>query len=286
MKINFLKWNERVQAFVVIAFGITGAAFMMISSLKVEWTGVGESIALSLFVAFVLDLLGTTVINRTEKMRADFGTAPSTFEKASLGINVIRFILGVAFYVAIVVAMGYFLMNDPRPLHITSIFLAQAATFLVYFLILRRFLWIILRKIGPTLQPPSSKFRARYTLTNQGILLDLGIVNLSDRDQPSVVELPFSDLQEIQVMTYGEVEQYMRFKAGLSFTDRVRMQAQSVTDMMKYLKKEVARPRYYLHGGTQGKTLVLKGNELLYVVSVANENCDDLLSAFAEYRKN
>lgn len=116
-----------------------------------------------------------------------------------------------------------------------------------------------------------------YTLENDGISLDLKIINLGDRNKKYVVKIFFKELTEIKELSYIETQALIEYKIGPD----LGLVAASAKDQYDYLKNTIPKPRYYIYGPSSGvKTLLLRGDDIFYLISVGNQDTDKLIAGF------
>ncbi len=130
-----------------------------------------------------------------------------------------------------------------------------------------------------------------FTLEGNVIVLDLkrkrarpgeqrGFISVGS--EPCIVRIAFDELDEVRAMSYVEAQSYVQYEIGPD----VQLALKNTTELYRYIAGQVERPTYYGHWGAVGTTLALRGPALFYLVSVANENVDELLAAFSTYKQS
>ncbi len=184
--------------------------------------------------------------------------------------------------ILITIFLYYFLRKFiSEPINFSSEFYIQLITYLAYFLILRRPLsWL-----GKAIIKSANKMLPYYTLQEDGILLNLNMRDITNLRNPNkyIVKINFDELDEIRVLSYIEAQSFQQLQMGPDIT----LVMQSVRDTYNYLRKKIPRPNKYvlMSEGSSGKTLLLRGPEIFYLIAIANENTDDLLNAFRTYKE-
>ncbi len=117
-----------------------------------------------------------------------------------------------------------------------------------------------------------------YVLENDGIRLDLKLQNLGSREKREVW-IGFEELEEVRVLTWREADTARRYGLDPGVAGR------HVSDLYRYLKGEMERPRTYVAQlSSGGVALFLRGPEVLYLLTVGREDASDLLEAFEKHR--
>ena len=99
---------------------------------------------------------------------------------------------------------------------------------------------------------------------------------------PCIVEIGFAELDEIRAFSYVEAQSFMRYEVG--FDPRLGMKQGK--DLWNYLNGELDRPSVYSHWGSVGTTILLRGPIVCYLVSVTNDNANELIAAFNAFKKS
>ncbi len=102
-----------------------------------------------------------------------------------------------------------------------------------------------------------------------------------EKSEPCIVKIGFDELDEIRAFSYVEAQSYVQYEIGLDF----QLALKQGKDMYHYLNGELERPSVYGHWGSLGTTLLLRGPNLCYLISVSNANMNELLAAFNAYRQ-
>jgi hypothetical protein len=98
---------------------------------------------------------------------------------------------------------------------------------------------------------------------------------------PCIVKIGFDELDEIRAFSYVEAQLFMNYEVGLD----VRLGMQQGKDLWNYLNGELDRPAVYSHWGSVGTTILLRGPIVCYLVSVTNDNANELIAAFNAFKK-
>lgn len=93
------------------------------------------------------------------------------------------------------------------------------------------------------------------------------------------VKIKFSEIQEIKELSFIEVQSYMNYKIGPDIT----LQSQSIMDMINFLKdpnNPENRPNTYtlVSESSGAKTLLIRGQNLFYLIAVGNEDIDEIVN--------
>lgn len=72
----------------------------------------------------------------------------------------------------------------------------------------------------------------------------------------------------------------MRYEPGFD----LRLGMKQGKDLWNYLNGELHRPAVYSHWGSVGTTISLRGSIVCHLVSVTNDNTDELIAAFNVFK--
>ncbi len=104
---------------------------------------------------------------------------------------------------------------------------------------------------------------------------------ISVASEPCLVRIGFDELSEMRAFTYVEAESFLRYEVGLD----LQLGLKQGKDLYRYLNGQLDRPSVYGHWGSVGTTLLLRGSNLCYLISVSNDNVNELLDAFHAYKQ-
>lgn len=145
--------------------------------------------------------------------------------------------------------------------------------YVMYYFFLRKHVISRLSKFGKYM----NQSLPTYTLEDDGIRLDLKIINLANRGKKYIVKIFFKELTEIKKLSYIEAQSLLQYQIGPD----LNLKTASVKDQYEYLKNIIPKPRYYFYGPSSGvKTLLLRGNNIFYLISVGNQDTDILIKNF------
>lgn len=155
-------------------------------------------------------------------------------------------------------------------------FFAQLGVLLAYWA-LRRPILNLLSKVfnrigtGPT-----------CTLVPGGLVFPNILNMIGAKAEQYEVHIGFNELEEVRDLSDAEAEALLQFKIGLDLS----LVAAATADMYRYLKSEIPRPRYHVSTALRpgGRTLVLRGRDLFYLIAVSNCNPTELIAAFERHR--
>ena len=93
------------------------------------------------------------------------------------------------------------------------------------------------------------------------------------------VKIKFSEIEEIKVLSYVEAESFMRYRVNPD----VNLRVQSAIEMANFLKDPTnpeKRPNKYLliPNASGAKTLLIKGENIFYIIAVGNENAEEMIN--------
>ena len=275
-----------------LIFMIAGSGFALLT-LAISLTdggldSIAASVLLPLFMCFFIHI-GYREFQKSSKENSRGLTDSSTWEKATT--HLANFQLGFFILVVVVVLGGasYLFLSTAESIGLNITFYTQVITYLVYGLILSRLIGpglnALSTKAGKTslsIQP--GKYMPSYLLTDDGFRIDLGMYVLGKGREVPQIAFRFSEITDLQVMGYQEAKTYLESQTGLGLAQRAKISVSSISDMMKFLNGQIERPQHYFNTQSRGSTLIIKGDNLLYAISVSQTDCSDLIKAWEASR--
>ena len=157
------------------------------------------------------------------------------------------------------------------------------AILLVGYTVARRPLTAILGRVGGRIEGVARDQLPRYTLQENGLLIDLNWKRGWNRNETIQVQIGFGELEEVKRFSYLEAKTFAKYELG----PRPDLSAKQTRDLYRLMKGEIERPSVYTVTGlnSAGKIVLLSGPELFYLVSFDTDSVDDLLTAFDAYRE-
>lgn len=105
-------------------------------------------------------------------------------------------------------------------------------------------------------------------LTPDGIVLDLKLHKRS-----YAVRIAFAEIEELRALTDDEAEDM-----------NVSLDMRHKRDLFDYLRGKIVRPSVYQAVHRNGRTLLIRGRNLVYLMTVDPEGLDEVFNAYAAYR--
>lgn len=287
MKFQTIKTTQILSGFVILAVALWFGFILIASSLQAEPARSGSlwlRLLVPLFIIFLIEA-GLYWINKSmridESKLADSGRGP-----LATGAGIVAFywrlrtILIALFILVILGALIY--LSAPSLTSIDRIaptrgFYVQIAVYAAYTLLGRRVVMKTLARGRGQLQ----RILPSYTIEGERVVIDLAIVGLGrSARRPYIVTLPFSELEEIRELSYLEAQSFLKYKIGPDIT----IAAQAAKDLYDYFRGNIERPNVYVFVQSVGKTLLLRGPHIFYLITVRKDDCSDLIQAFQEYK--
>lgn len=156
-----------------------------------------------------------------------------------------------------------------------TLFYVQVATYIAYFVLKP----VVMKAMLPLRRYVKSKTML-YTFDANSLTLDLRIVDFSKSGKFEPIRIGFDELDEIEVMEWPQAQQYARNSMGANVVTGWR----AFMDFNRYLGGNLKRPAVWENIGSNGKTLLLRGPKLLYLVTVSNEDIASLIGAFHQFK--
>ncbi|MFA6130823.1 MAG: hypothetical protein WC730_00985 [Patescibacteria group bacterium] len=285
MKNHLVKKEQIVAGMSLLAGTIMFALLILALSLRLpSQLSTWEALAVSLFLCPFFDY-SWIIINKAKTQRAEWKTDSSTFEKAHLYYDIIKGIFGILLICAIGIGLGYLFLRETTGFLVGASFFVQIGVYFLYFVFLRKPIRKLFKGAISKVQPKSSKFIPHYELKGDSVSLDLGIQDLHNREKRFVITFSFTELEKLEVMTYLEAQQFMKYQSGLGLGERISTGASSIREKIEFIRKG-ERPNYYSDvRDMRLPVLIMMGPEILYAVSVGNEENEGLVNAFNEYKQ-
>ena len=273
---NPVQHKRRLRGFALVIGAATFALLTLIASLTNPDLSVGISMVCALFLS-VFILVGQGEIERARRENTQGLTDASPSEKAFVGFAIFENLIMIALMAGIAVSFSYLFLETADGIHLSPAFYAQLGTYVACAVMLRP----LTQKLSPRLSSAGKSLpgQAFYELTPDGFDLHLGIVSLNGPKIPPV-HFSFTEITELRVVSFREAKEYLESQTGMTLKERLVAQKNAVTDLYKFLKGQISRPRFYQRIQSLGRTLIIRGADFIYLVSVKNDDCNDLLNAF------
>jgi hypothetical protein len=180
---------------------------------------------------------------------------------------------GASIFIILMAGVGFFLFTMLLDLKFsdTGAMYSVAGTFAGY-LILRTPLRAVSRRLGVLWR----KRMPSYVLAPDAITIDFNIIGIGSKAPPAVT-IPFNELETVKVLNWAEATAYEKFQIK---ADPV-LWTRSVKSMYDFLKGTVPKPTVYTQVQGNGPIILLKGPDLVYLITVANQDTSDLIKAFS-----
>lgn len=286
MSFNLQKMAEKTNGLTISTFGaflwLTLLYLSMIDGDKCSLTKIATWLLTGLLAIGLIET-GIFWMNKSRTIQADnLNTLPEkNIISGTAGITALSrvYINLISYPVLVLFLSGIFYLviasNTGKPL----VFCALSYSYLI----LMTFYIFIRKRLALTMHPWLQKVIGfinsqlpSYQIKDNQIHLDLKIKNVHRPDSRSLVSIELGELEEIKILNYPEARALLNYKIGPDLI----LASESVKDLYKYLKNEIPKPRYYSKVSSTGSILLLKGPEIFYLLSVANQDHQDLLGAF------
>lgn len=284
---NLARKPQQWKGIVLFAAATMFALVLLIASVADSQINVVEGVAVALFLCAFFHV-GFFLIRRARLQRADWGTNPSTFEKAMAGYDVGRAVFGIILIAAFGIFFSYGILSQAEGVELTTAFYAQLATYAVYFLVLRRIPMKLAPTAGKALRVGNDKGVPKFTRHDADVSLDLAIWDTRDGDRKFIVDFTFEELEKVECMTFLEAKQYVAYQSGLTFKEKLHATFGEIGGQYKYIQGKIARPKFFNRiQGPSLPILVLRGPDIFYILAVQNtlEETTQLCDAFNAYKQ-
>lgn len=166
---------------------------------------------------------------------------------------------------------------------------------LQFWLVLGLFvIYLLVRPVLASVLKPAARAVASlvptFTFDGNAIMLDLkrkrGLPPsqrkfISVATVPCIVKIGFDELDELRAFSYVEAQSFVQYEIGAD----LQLALNQGKDLYRYLNGELERPTTYGHWGSLGTTLLLRGPNLCYLISVSNKDVNDLVAAFNAHKR-
>ncbi|MFA6024155.1 MAG: hypothetical protein WC777_02990 [Candidatus Gracilibacteria bacterium] len=190
--------------------------------------------------------------------------------------NFLGTILSLIFLSTIMVGISYFILKYEKDFSLNREFYIQIATYGVYIAILRRMMDPILNKLkkwGQILLP-------KYELDPTGINFIFTDKDLSHPDRKFTIHVSFDEIIEMRLLNFQEAKAYLRYE----FAPNLKQQSSAPKEWYAFLKNNI-RPKVYTKIQSGGSTILLRGENLFYLITVNSPDCTDILAAYENRTK-
>ncbi len=199
-------------------------------------------------------------------------------EKVGKGLNIFFLVKKLlknitGFIVLLLLAAGavYFFLNYDTEINFNREFYIQIATYLIYFIVLRRLLVPVMSKVRELGQ----KLLPSYEVDASGITFILTDKDLSHPDRKFTIRVDFHEIDELKLLSYQEAKSYMKYE----FSPDMKKLSSGPKDYYLFLKENV-RPRVYTKILSGGTAVLLRGKENFYLISVNKDDCQDIIESY------
>ena len=154
------------------------------------------------------------------------------------------------------------------------------------YLLIRPVLALVLRPVGRSV----TSLMPTFAHDGNAITLDLkrkrGLPPsqrkfISVGTEPCIVKIGFDELDEVRAFSYVEAQSFVQYELGPD----LQLALKQGKDLYRYLNGELDRPSVYGHWGALGTTLLLRGPNLCYLISVSNDNVNELVAVFNIFKQ-
>lgn len=169
---------------------------------------------------------------------------------------------------------------DYDSISISREFLSLVSTCGLY-IITRNPIISALRKIGSSLVKRFKGSFANYTLSDNGLIIDLKWNNFKGQPGKYLINIGFDEIEEIRTFSFVEAQTFID-----SWVDsNTELRSRQVKDMVDFSRGKIARPSVYESISSTGRTVFLKGPNLFYLITFDVENVDDLMNAYNSFKQ-
>ena len=192
-----------------------------------------------------------------------------------ISLTILAAICGIFAFFLLVLGGGYqwgFTLSTP--------FLILVIIYGLYALI-RKPLHASLDRIAGPVVRGLQKNMPRYTLAGQGIAIDLRLKDLHDPLKKYEFFVGFGEIDEVRVLTYAEADALVRYKVGPNLDLGLRQAG----DLYRYVKGEISRPSVFARVATNRPNVLLTGPAIFYLISFGNEDHEELIRVFQDFRR-
>jgi len=119
-----------------------------------------------------------------------------------------------------------------------------------------------------------------YALKADGVVIDLNYLTVGS-DKKYSFKVSFNEIDEIKSLSFIEAENYQKYTIG----PNVPLVAEKVKQEIQFLQGKIPRPEvYFMDAASNGINLLMRGPRVFYMLPVSNENIDELLDAYRDYK--
>jgi hypothetical protein len=135
----------------------------------------------------------------------------------------------------------------------------------------------IWRQMGSKTGRSSGKLQARCWLVQGGGEIDVAVRGPASGELGRF-RISFDELSEIRCLTYVEAQIFFRY----SIAPGMRLAVRQARDLERFHRGEIARPRVYAPNDftAAGTSLLLRGDDLLYLLNLEADEAEHLVGAF------
>lgn len=281
------KAAEVLSRLLMFAFGIVFAAIVLLISAipspreteTLAWGGV------AFFIACVIDIFALFVRQgfeiRSSVLGPDRADPWAKIGRVSAWISIGG---GVPLLLAFAALWGVIIVQSPG-LQITRAFVVQVLVYFFYVLV-RIPLQFAIKSTSAAAKPAAPSRVEQFfqghlpvcRVVPGGITIDLKMGNTQHKQYS--VQIPFAEIDELQAMTFFEAQAYEKYNIGAN----VPMALQQAKDLYLYMKGAIPRPTVYLNAQSGGPTLLIRGRNVFYLITVNPNGVDEVMAAWIAFK--
>lgn len=279
------KLGTRMGGLLLVLVGFLFACFSLYVSLTSgsKFTPT-TAVLLPLFLCFFMEVGYSFLkksIFRSEKWEQT--TSSDTVEKVGKGLNIYFLIKDIlkniyGFIIILLITGGiiYLFVKANLALTLNREFYILLGTYLIYLLVLRRFLVPVMNK----LKEFGKKFMTTYTVDASGVTFTLPDEDLSHPERKFIIHVNFHEIEEVKLLSYQEARSYMKYE----FSPDLKKLSSAPKNWYLFLKENI-RPPVYTRIVSGGAAVLLHGKENFYLITVNKDDPTDIVENYEKYKQ-
>ena len=278
------KLNTRMSGLLLMFVGFLFAGVAMILSLSSgsQFTTT-SAILLPLFLCIFIEagfsLFRKEVYRSTEWEKSPEGDAVEMVGKglnqAALAKASFKNLKGFILLPLFMAGFLYVFYKSGQEFSYKPEFAIQLGTYFAYLLLLRR----LVLPIGDKLRKVFQNLLATYVVDTESVTFSLPITDLSHPDRKYTIRIGFNEITELKLFHYQEAKDYMRYE----FSPDLKKLSSAPKDWYAFMKDNI-RPHVYTKIQSGGAAVLVRGEDIFYLITVNKDDCSDLLQAFERYK--
>lgn len=134
--------------------------------------------------------------------------------------------------------------------------------------------------VVPKLKKIINKRIPSYTIEENNIVINLNVMQLFNSNKQYIIRISFDELDEVRILTWAEADTLSKYQLAPDLPLAIA----ATKELYQYFSGKIERPDHFVQLSINGNSLLLRGPNMFYLITVANPDSTDLISKFTSYK--